>query len=201
MVLKRTARSAIGCLLVLALASCGAHGGGAEPSLPAVTLAPLSLDFPEGGARPVEEIVKAAPLTVFVFFATACPVQKAHDARLLAMARELSPRGVQFVAVASEVDATRDEVVREAKSRSYPFPIVLDPHAAVARAFGVENATMTVVLDTSGKMRYRGSIDSDRTHLRDEATPFLRDALASLLAGEEPKTRETKPLGCMLRTS
>jgi hypothetical protein len=56
-----------------------------------------------------------------------------------------------------------------------------------------------VVLDGEGRVRYRGGIDSDRTHLHEDATPFLRLALDDLLAGRPPRVAEGKTLGCSLQ--
>jgi hypothetical protein len=107
---------------------------------------------------------------------------------------------VRFFAVDPEVGATvaRDRV--EAARRGYPFPILIDGGAKMARTFGAEFAGHAVVLDRDGRVLYRGGIDSDRAHLTDDATPFLGDALADLLAGRSPRLAESKPLGCALRT-
>jgi hypothetical protein len=57
-----------------------------------------------------------------------------------------------------------------------------------------------VVLDAQGRLRYHGGIDSDRSHLHDDAQPYLGDALVDLLSGRSPRVAEGKTLGCALRT-
>ncbi len=42
------------------------------------------------------------------------------------------------------------------------------------------------------------SIDSDRTHLQDDAKPYLRRALEDVTAGRAVREAETKAMGCAL---
>jgi hypothetical protein len=195
--MKRRARSVALSALTLAsavlLLACG------PPPVTGTILAPIALAgtdgvshrlAPEGDAR----------LTVVIFFAGHCPCQAAHDARLLSLYALYHPRGVDVVAVDSEASATLERDRAEAQKRNYPFPILLDSGAALARSVGAEYATEAFILDRGGSVRYHGGIDSDRSHLRDDATPFLRNALDDLLADRAPRQAESKALGCALQT-
>ena len=51
---------------------------------------------------------------------------------------------------------------------------VRDPGATLAKELGAQYATYSVVLDADGRVRYHGGIDSDKNHLHDDATPYLR---------------------------
>ena len=86
----------------------------------------------------------------------------------------------------------------EGKRGGYPFPIVLDRGGRLADAVGADYATYSVVVDRQGRIHYRGGIDTDKTHLHVDATPYLRDALDDLLAGRSPRVAEGKTLGCSL---
>ena len=144
------------------------------------------------------QIAARAPLTVLVFFSAHCPCQTAHDERLIALDARYAPRGVQFYAVDSELGASAQRDAAEAEKRRYPFPILTDHGAKLAAAVGAESATFTIVVERGGAIRYRGGIDSDRTHLTPQATPYLGDALDDLLAGRAPRLAEAKALGCAL---
>jgi peroxiredoxin len=145
--------------------------------------------FGGGGAR----------YTVLMFFAQRCPCQAAHDARVLALAERYRGRGVDFFAVDPEVGATLERDRAEAQRRGYPFPILLDPGASVARRLGAEYATETFVVDRAGLVRYHGGIDSDKQRLHDDAQTFLRTAIDDLLDGHAPRQAEAKTLGCSLQ--
>ena len=146
-------------------------------------------------------IVPALPdvYTVLIFFSSECHVLAAHDERVRALAAAFVPRQVRFLGVDAEVGATLERDRAEAERRRYPFPILLDRQGGLAHAFGATFAGYVVVIDRQGAVRFQGGIDSDRVRLREEATPYLRDALADLLAGKPPRVAESKALGCALR--
>lgn len=143
----------------------------------------------------------ASILTVYVFFSSHCRCLTVHEPRLLALEKTYAPRGVRFFAVDSEAGASLVRDRGQALARGYTFPILIDPGAAFADATGAEYATYAVVVDRSGVIRYYGGIDTDRSHLRQGARPFLRDALEDLLAGRIPRVSHGEALGCALEKS
>jgi hypothetical protein len=142
----------------------------------------------------------AEKYTVVIFFSADCHVLRAHDERVRQLASDYSPRGVRFLALDPEVDANGARDQGEAALRGYPFPILIDEGAKFAKAYGAVYAGLAVVVDRTGAVVYRGGIDSDRVHLTEDATPYLRNALADLVAGRPPRVAESKVLGCALRT-
>jgi peroxiredoxin len=176
-----SSRAALGIFLLCA--SCA--GAGARSSADA-----LHALAPQGAER----------FTVVMFFSADCHVLRAHDERVRELAAEYGARGVRFLALDPEVGATEARDRDEASRRGYPFPILVDEGARLAKAYGAEYAGHAVVLDRAGAVLYRGGIDSDRVHLTNDATPYLRNALADLVAGRPPSVAGTKVLGCALRT-
>lgn len=138
-------------------------------------------------------------LTVLVFYAKQCNCLSAHDARLLDLYGRYHGRGVAFLFVDSEVGANQAQDEAEVRGRGYPFPVVVDRGAKLADAVGAEYSTYTVVLDEGGRVRYHGGIDSDKSHLHDDATPYLADAIDDLLAGRAVRPPTNEGLGCALR--
>lgn len=176
---------------MLLLAACGA-----QPLTPAAA----KLTSADGVERPFRDVVAAAPWTVFVFVSADCPCLDAHLDRLRALSATYAPRGVQFFAVDSEVGRTKELLAAETHTFALPFPVVLDPGAKLANGVGAEYATYSVLVDRTGRVVYRGGIDSDKRKLHDDTTPFLREALDDVLAGAAlPKRVEGKTLGCVLR--
>jgi hypothetical protein len=169
---------------------------------PAATaqLPSTTLQMSDGGGLDVRELAARAPLTVLVFFSPACHCLDQHDARIRALAEAYRPRGVQLVMVDSEVRGSTAADLEQARARGYAFPIARDPGGRLAKALDAQYATYSVVVDAKGEIRYRGGWDSDKTHLRDDATPYVREALDDLLAGRPPRVAETKTLGCALET-
>jgi peroxiredoxin len=187
-------------LLVAWLLICASVCACGRPAIPAAAPS-ASLVDESGATQSFRELAARAPFTVVVFFSASCPVQVAHDERLRALYDRYHARGVQFLAVDSEVGATPERDAGEAKSRGYAFPIWIDRGAAFADAMHAEYATFTVVVDRDGRVRYAGGIDSDRAKLHDDARVYVADALDDLLAGREPRQASGKTLGCALRKS
>jgi Redoxin len=151
-----------------------------------------------GESVDLRRLAAGAPWTVLVFFSPGCHCLKVHEPRLVALYDADRSRGVQFVMVDSEVRGSPARDAAEAKERGYPFPILLDRGARIADAVGARYASYAVVLDATGRIHYRGGIDSDKTHLHEGATAYLEDALDALLDHREPRVAEGKTLGCAL---
>jgi|HubBroStandDraft_1064217.scaffolds.fasta_scaffold27357_4 redoxin len=187
--------------LILLLPAGLLHGAGCGPISPsAVEISAIPLVGVDDSKVDARDWTSRAALTVFIFFSAHCHSLDAHDGRVRALFDAYRGRGVQFVMVDSETAGSLETDSAEAKRRAYPFPIVQDRGARLARALGAKYATYTVVADARGRIRYRGGLDSDRVHLHKDATFFLRDALDDLLADRAPRVPEAKTLGCTLAT-
>ena len=144
-----------------------------------------------------------APVTVVVFTCNHCPYALAWHDRIARVARDYSGRGVRFLAINSNdaeryprdsYEAMRNRVAAE----DWPMPYLHDASQSVARDYGAKTTPDLFVLDSSGRLRYRGAPDSDYDDPTQNAA-WLRDALDSVLAGEEPTRPETKPVGCSIK--
>lgn len=191
----RALRLGSGIALTLAVAAC-AHRR--APAAHADALSGIVLADADGRPVALRDAIGGAPATVVEFFSAHCPCQRAHDERLAALHAEYAPRGVRFVAIDAEAGASPERAAAESRARRYPFPLYADAKGASADALGAEFATYTIVLDRDGVVRYRGGIDSDRSHLTADADVYVKDALDDVLAGRAPRTPAGKVLGCAL---
>lgn len=180
----------------LAAAACAPHPPSSAATTTAADVAAVPLDAP-GGPTTLGAELGAAPITVVTFFSAHCPCQRVHDPALRALYTRYAGRGVRFVAIDSEPDASPQRAAAEVEARGYPFPLLVDPGGRARDALGARYATYTVVF-ASGRVRYSGGIDSARTHVDETTTPFVDEALADLVAGRDPRRAEGKVLGCAL---
>ena len=178
-------------LVFLACVSCATAG----PPVAQLPTAPLVR--PEGETVDVRQLAAGAPFTVL--FSAHCHCLDEHEGRLKALDLEYRPRGVHIFMIDSETNASPERDRAEALARGYPFPIMGDRGGLLADGLGAEYATYSVVVDPQGRVLYRGGIDTDKTHLRDDATLYLKDALDDLLAGRSPRVADGKTLGCSLQ--
>jgi hypothetical protein len=173
---------------------------GCRPPSVGARLAPIELQASDGTRHRLPPGEGGALLTVLVFSAWHCPCQTLHDPRLAALYSRFHPAGVDFFLVDSEIGGTYAEDAAKAKSRGYPFPVLLDPGAGLARTLHAEYATESFVIDRLGMVRYHGGIDTDRTTIHKEAVPLLGNALDDTLSARALRSAETNALGCALQT-
>ncbi|MFO0669414.1 MAG: thioredoxin family protein [Polyangiaceae bacterium] len=143
-------------------------------------------------------------LLVVVVSCNHCPYVVAYETRMVALAREFSGRGVDWVAINANDVARYPEdgmpkMVERAAARGFPFPYLRDDTQSTVRALGARFTPEVFVFDAARALRYHGRIDDNH---RDEArvtSPDLRNAVDALLAGRTPAVAETVPVGCSVK--
>ncbi len=101
--------------------------------------------------------------TVVTFISVRCPVSNAYNSRMNAVHNDYASKGVQFVFINSNA----------------------------SDRFGAQATPETFVIDSSGVIRYHGSID--------DAQSEARGALDAVLAGKQPEVAETMAFGCSMK--
>jgi hypothetical protein len=129
---------------------------------------------------------------------------KAVEDRLIRLARELEPRGVQFVAVCANdaetyPDDAFDKLAERWRQRGYGFPYLHDEAQDVARAFGAVCTPDIFVYDRERRLAYRGRIDDS---WKDESLVTRRelsDAIVALVDGNRPALQQRPSMGCSIK--
>lgn len=136
-----------------------------------------------------------------VFTCNHCPYALAWHDRIADAARDYP--NVRFLAVnpndgerypGDSYEAMKERVARE----NWPMPYLRDESQEVARAYGAKTTPDIFVLDGEGRLRYRGAPDPDHQDQSLRAS-WLREALDSVLAGEDVARPETDPIGCSVK--
>ncbi len=144
-----------------------------------------------------------APASVVVFTCNHCPYALAWHDRIAQAARDYADRGVRFLAI-NPNDAGRyprdsyDVMKARVAAEDWPMPYLHDASQEVARAYGAKTTPDLFVLDSAGRLRYRGAPDADYDDPGQRAA-WLREALDSVLEGREPSRPETRPVGCSIK--
>jgi hypothetical protein len=73
--------------------------------------------------------------------------------------------------------------------------VLADRDAAAARRFGARTSGQVLFYNARGRLAFNGGITASRGHSGDSAG---RDAIVSLLRGEDPQRRTTPVFGCAL---
>ena len=146
----------------------------------------------------------AAPVLVVMFICNHCPYVKAVEDRLIALHREVEPRGVQLVAICSNdavayPDDAFDKLAERWRGKEYRFPYLHDDSQAVARAFGAVCTPDIYVYDRDRKLAYRGRIDDSWKEPAKVTRRELHAAIEALLAGGRPSEDQKPTLGCSIK--
>jgi peroxiredoxin len=131
-----------------------------------------------------------AKVLVVVFTCNNCPVAKAYEDRLIALAKVYQSKGVQVVALDVNKNEDLEEMKERAKEKEFNFPYLNDPSQKSARDHGATNTPHVFVFDKARKLVYLGGIDDNMDDSEVKHT-YLRDALDSILAGKTPKKQQT----------
>jgi hypothetical protein len=136
-----------------------------------------------------------AKATVLYSWKTSCPCVDVVEPRL----RHLSTRfgrqdGIAWVAVDGEAEDEPAGILDKMGRIQAFYGMLLDPEQRLSARLGFDRATLVVVLDGAGRLRYRGAIDDS---YESPKRSYLEEALEAVVAGREPATAETEPVyGC-----
>ncbi len=149
------------------------------------------------GGTPVQFTSLRGPVTVITFVSVQCPVSNSYNDRMNAIYKDYGARGVKFVFVNANRTEPAAQVAEHAKQH-FAFSVYKDENNVVADRFGASVTPEAFVIDSSGVVRYHGSID-DAMDIRHVQEQRLRNALDAVLAGKTVARAETKAFGCTIK--
>lgn len=171
---------------------------------------PLGSPCPDFRLRTVDGAVVARddfrdrPVLVVMFICNHCPYVQAVEERIIALAREYAPRGVQFVGICSNdptdyPDDRPERLLARWREKRYGFPYLVDDTQAVARAFDAVCTPDLYVYDAARTLAYHGRIDDNWKEPARVTRRELAAALDALLAGRRPSAEQHHALGCSIK--
>ena len=141
---------------------------------------------------------------VVMFICNHCPYVKAVEDRLLALARDYSAKGVQFVGICSNdwADHPEDEpraLFARWKEKDYGFPYLIDEDQSVAKSFDAVCTPDIFVFDRRQTLAYRGRLDDSWKDSKKVERQELKIVLDSILAGTQPSEPQVPSMGCSIK--
>lgn len=155
-----------------------------------------------GGTRSPADYANARAL-VLIQSCNHCPYVQAWEGRMKAIQRDYAEQGVRLVAISSNdaeayPEDSFEKMARRAEQEGFTFDYLYDEDQSVARALGAERTPEVFLFDERRRLRYHGAIDDSRNE--DAVTShWLREALDAVLAGQDPPTPESAPVGCSVK--
>jgi peroxiredoxin len=189
--------SRIVLLVTLATAGCASH----PQALPDGRLAPLTLTAADGSTVALDELWRTRDATVLVFWSGECPCVRRYQERVDSLLDHYPADRVRVVGISSNAGEAYGDVLRVAKERGVRIPIFRDESGQVAEAVGAHSTPTTVVVDGSGKIRFRGWIDNERLPGDPDRQSWLDRALAGILEQRDDFSAQVPIYGCPITRS
>ncbi|MDD5088721.1 MAG: thioredoxin family protein, partial [bacterium] len=103
---------------------------------------------------------------VVIFSCNHCPFVQAYESRMIALANDYQPQGVQFVLInpndpKKQPQDSYDNRQKRAQEKGYPFPYLLDETQNIAKTYGAERTPEVYLFGPDRKLVYWGRIDDN----------------------------------------
>jgi len=149
--------------------------------------------------------VKGKVGTLVMFICNHCPFVLHVNEQLVKLANDYMQKGIGFVAISSnDVDNYPQDSPKlmneQAKKMGYPFPYLYDETQEVAKFYNAACTPDFYLFDSNLKLVYRGQLDDSRPSLNILVTgKDIRNAISSLLAGNEVDPKQIPSMGCNIK--
>jgi peroxiredoxin len=144
---------------------------------------------------------------IVAFWCNTCPFVKKYEQRLIDLDKEFRSKGFPVIAINSNDQSVSPgdsygEMQKLAKNKGYTFEYLYDESQDVARSYGATNTPhVYLLLKKAGKLivQYVGAIDNNADNAAAADKQYLREAIKSLLNGEQIAVKGTRAVGCSLK--
>lgn len=141
---------------------------------------------------------------VLVFSCNHCPYVVGSEERMIAFAKDYAEQGVSFVAINSNAESTYADdslahMVERVRERGFNFPYLHDATQEAALSYGALRTPHYFVFGSTRELQYTGRMDDSPRNAAQATTRELRDAVDSILLGQDVEQPLTNPLGCNVK--
>lgn len=135
---------------------------------------------------------------VLVFLSAQCPVVKAYNDRINAIAADYAGKGIAFIGINSNATEDLAWVSSDAAQVGYKFPLLIDKGNVLADKLGATVTPEVYFFDTKNVLLYHGAIDNDKS-AKNIQEQYLRTAFDAALAGGKIEKTKTNAFGCSIK--
>jgi len=145
--------------------------------------------------------------TLVMFICNHCPFVKHVNDELVNLTNELLAQNIGVIGINSN-DSSQEKYAEDSFEKmkeysqqlGYKFPYVVDTDQSAAKSFTAQCTPDFFLFDNNGSLIYRGQLDGSRPgNDKPVDGESLRNALSSMLAGEEPLELQLPSMGCNIK--
>ena len=143
-----------------------------------------------------------------IFTCNHCPYAQAWEQRIIDLHEEYAPKGYSVIAINPndpklQPEDSFEKMQERAEDKAYPFPYLFDAEQTVYKKYGATKTPHVFLLDKqeNGKLKvtYIGAVDDNYEDPEAVEEKYLASAIDALLAGNKPKPKHTKAIGCSIK--
>ncbi len=144
---------------------------------------------------------------IIIFTCNTCPYSVANEDRIIALNTKYESKGYPVIAInPNDPDVVPDDSLEKMKiraaSKGFNFPYLLDEEQNVYPKFGASKTPhVFIVSKPAMKVEYIGAIDDSSRNPNAVKEKYVENAVDALLAGKSIEKRETKAIGCSIKTA
>lgn len=136
--------------------------------------------------------------SLIVFLSAQCPVVKAYNDRINAIAADYAAKGINIIGINSNATESLDWVKSDADKVGYKFPLLIDKGNVFADKLGAAVTPEVYYIDAKNVLLYHGAIDNDRSG-KSITDQYLRTAFDSSLGGKKIERTKANAFGCTIK--
>lgn len=143
-----------------------------------------------------------AKVVVLMVQGNGCPIVRNALIDLTAVRERFAGQPVRFLMINSNLQDNQESIRQEAEVWGIDLPILIDATQDVGEALAFTRTAEVFVIDTrSRSIAYRGPINDRLVYerqRREADNHYVIDAVAAVLAGEEPVVKSVAAIGCLI---
>ena len=145
--------------------------------------------------------------TLVMFICNHCPFVKHVNDELVNLTNELLAQNIGVIGIYPN-DSSQEKYAEDSFEKmkeysqqlGYKFPYVVDTDQSAAKSFTAQCTPDFFLFDNNGSLIYRGQLDGSRPgNDKPVDGESLRNAVSSMLAGEEPLELQLPSMGCNIK--
>ena len=143
---------------------------------------------------------------IIIFTCNMCPYSVANEDRIIALDEKYKSKGYPVIAInpndpkASKGDSFEDMKIR-AEEKGFTFPYLFDEGQKIFPKFGASKTPHVYIVSKSEmKVEYIGAIDNSSRDPESVTEKYVENAVDALLSGSTITKKETRAIGCSIKS-
>lgn len=141
---------------------------------------------------------------IVIFTCNTCPYAVMYEDRINDLHAKFASQGYPVIAInpndpeikpGDSFAAMKERI----DSKGFEFAYLFDADQSVYPVWGATKTPHVFLLDENNVIKYIGAIDNNAQDASAVSTKYLEDAIASVVAGNDPTPATTKAVGCSIK--